>query len=72
MTQPLKNVSIIGASGNLGAPILDALILDALKVSNHFTLQILTRDSSTATFPKNIPVHKTDFSQSSLVSAFYG
>ena len=55
------------ASGNLGKPILRAL-LD----SSDFSVSVLIRKSSDAVFPPGVLVHKTDFSESSLLSAFKG
>lgn len=52
-------------SGNIGAPILSALLASEL-----FTVTILSRESSTATFPAGIKIVKTDYTLSSLVDAF--
>jgi len=53
--------------GNLGKPILQAL-LD----SSDFSVSVLIRKSSGAFFPPGVLVHKTDFSESSFLSAFKG
>ena len=53
--------------GNLGKPILQAL-LD----SSDFSVSVLIRKSSGAVFPPGVLVHKTDFSESSFLSAFKG
>jgi hypothetical protein len=55
------------ASGNLGKPILQAL-LD----SSDFSVSVLIRKSSDAVFPPGVLVHKTDFSKLSFLSAFEG
>ncbi|KAE8154378.1 hypothetical protein BDV25DRAFT_172398 [Aspergillus avenaceus] len=47
----IKNVAIAGATGTLGTPILHALI-----ASNLFTITVLTRPTTQATFPPNITV----------------
>ncbi|PVI05828.1 NAD(P)-binding protein [Periconia macrospinosa] len=63
----IKNVTLIGASGNLGPAILSNLI-DA-----SFNVTILSREGSSSTFPPNIKVVRADFSShDSLVSAFQG
>ncbi|KAJ6262884.1 hypothetical protein Dda_1441 [Drechslerella dactyloides] len=63
-----KNVLVIGASGNLGAPIVAALAAEP-----SISVTILTREGSTSTFPAGIPVKKADYnSHDSLVAAFKG
>ncbi|EPS38445.1 hypothetical protein H072_7803 [Dactylellina haptotyla CBS 200.50] len=63
-----KSVLLIGASGNLGTPILQALIADP-----GIDVTILSRESSTSTFPAGVPVKKADYnSHDSLVAAFKG
>ena len=59
-----KKSDISEASGNLGKPILQALIDSA------FSVTVLSRESSEATFPSGVQIHKTDFSKSSLLSVF--
>ncbi|KAI8821167.1 isoflavone reductase family protein [Fimicolochytrium jonesii] len=66
MMSPIKNVMLIGAGGNLGPSILQAL-LDA-----HFTVSILARESSQSTFPPTVTVHRTDYSYASLLAVFQG
>ncbi|OBT87716.1 hypothetical protein VE02_04084 [Pseudogymnoascus sp. 03VT05] len=53
---PIRNIAIAGASGDLGTPILQALIS-----SNLFTITILTRHSSRAQFPPSIRVIRVDY-----------
>lgn len=63
----IKNVAIAGASGSLGAPVLDVLIK-----SNKFNVTVLTRADSTSTsqFPSSVTVLKVDYNSiSSLTSA---
>ncbi|KAL2867810.1 aromatic alcohol reductase [Aspergillus lucknowensis] len=67
MTTLLKNVAIVGASGNVGQIILRAL-LDA----SDFKVTVLTRTSSNATFPPGTNVRKTDFSSADLHDALKG
>ncbi|ORY65105.1 uncharacterized protein BCR38DRAFT_408848 [Pseudomassariella vexata] len=68
MSEEIKNVTIVGASGNVGAPVLRAL-LDA----NCFTITVLIRPTSTSTFPPGPTVEEVDFdSHASLVSALKG
>lgn len=62
---PIKNVAIAGASGNLGPSILNALLADG-----SFNVTVLTRESSTATFPETVKVIKVNYeSLESLKSA---
>ncbi|KAB5584998.1 hypothetical protein GE09DRAFT_1048209 [Coniochaeta sp. 2T2.1] len=64
---PIKKVAVIGGSGNVGRPILEEL------VAAGFNVTALTRESSTATFPKGVTVKKVNFSDSkSLGEAFAG
>ncbi|CAI6339383.1 unnamed protein product [Periconia digitata] len=63
----LKNVALIGASGNLGPAILSNLA-DA-----SFNVTIISREGSASTFPSNFKVVRADFSShDSLVAAFKG
>jgi len=64
----IKNVAIVGASGNLGAPVLTALI-DA----NKFNITVVSRIGSKSTFPSGIKVVYADYSSlGSLTDAFKG
>ncbi|KAL8770505.1 MAG: hypothetical protein Q9209_003760 [Squamulea sp. 1 TL-2023] len=65
---PLKNVIIIGASGNVGNPIVNAL----LKAG--FNVTALTRKSSSAKFPSEVKVETVDddYPSGQLVAAFKG
>jgi uncharacterized protein YbjT (DUF2867 family) len=54
-SQLIKNVVLAGASGNLGPFLLDALVEAGLSVT------VLTRPSSSATFPSSIKVANVDF-----------
>ncbi|KAI9681951.1 MAG: hypothetical protein M1817_000005 [Caeruleum heppii] len=62
----IKNVALMGASGNLGPSILKGLLDEG------FNVTVLSRPSSTATFPSAVKVVKTDYSPESLVQAFTG
>ncbi|KAL8860070.1 MAG: hypothetical protein Q9178_003620 [Gyalolechia marmorata] len=65
---PLKNVIVIGASGNVGKPAVDAL----LKAG--FNLTVLTRKSSSAQFPSEVKVQTIDddYPSDQLVAVFKG
>ncbi|KAF2155169.1 NAD(P)-binding protein [Myriangium duriaei CBS 260.36] len=67
MTTVLKNVVIIGASGNIGR-----LVLDAFVDKSQFNITILTRSASTASFPAGFAVKKMDYTEAGLVDAFRG
>jgi uncharacterized protein YbjT (DUF2867 family) len=66
MSQDIKNVIVIGASGNVGQLIVSSLL------TSNFIVSALTRSTSTTTFPPHVSVHKTDYSHSSLLAAFKG
>ncbi|KIY53798.1 NAD(P)-binding protein [Fistulina hepatica ATCC 64428] len=63
----LKNVILVGGAGNIGKAILTALTS-----SGQFNVSVLSRKSSTATFPEGITVHKTDYTPASLAVALKG
>jgi hypothetical protein len=67
MSQPIQRVIVIGASGNVGKPILTALLSDG-----SFDVSVLSRESSSATFPDLVRVKRTDYSYESLLKAFEG
>jgi putative NADH-flavin reductase len=69
MSTALKNIIIAGANGSAGAPILSALLAEP-----SFNVTILTRASSSATFPNGIPVRKVSdaFTVEELQEAFSG
>ncbi|KAE9994810.1 hypothetical protein EG327_000023 [Venturia inaequalis] len=60
----IKNVVLIGAGGNLGPSILAPFLKSSFKVT------VLSRESSKSTFPPEATVVKTDYSPSSLATAF--
>ncbi|KAH6654297.1 hypothetical protein BKA67DRAFT_592489 [Truncatella angustata] len=63
----IKNVAVIGASGNVGKPITEALLADG------FNVTVLTRNSSSSTFPSGVTVKKVDYdSVKSLEDALQG
>lgn len=66
MSSPVKNVIVVGASGSVGPSIISAL------VSKGFSVSVLTRETSTATFSNDVAVHRTDYSPQSLLKAFKG
>ncbi|KAE8379007.1 hypothetical protein BDV26DRAFT_260416 [Aspergillus bertholletiae] len=64
----IRNVTISGASGDLGTPVLNALI-----ESNDFNITVLTRHSSKAQFPATVRVIPVDYSSvSELTTALAG
>ncbi|KAJ5748242.1 uncharacterized protein N7511_009938 [Penicillium nucicola] len=67
MANILKNVVILGAGGNIGKIILDSLV-----ASNKFTITVISRNESKAVFPAGVKVFTTDFSDTSLRTAFQG
>jgi putative NADH-flavin reductase len=60
----IKNVLVIGASGNVGKSTIKALL------DENFSVTGLTRESSKATLPANVKHIKTDYSAASLLEAF--
>ncbi|KAL4759382.1 aromatic alcohol reductase [Aspergillus foveolatus] len=67
MSSPLKNITLVGASGSVGQILLTAL----LKASD-FNITVLARSSSTASFPASVTVRKSDFSLADLRGALTG
>jgi nucleoside-diphosphate-sugar epimerase len=64
----IKKVVLAGASGNVGAVVLKELL-----ASDLFEITVLTRESSTHTFPPNVQVKHVDYtSLPSLTSALAG
>lgn len=62
----IKNVLVVGASGNVGSSTIKALLDEGFSVTG------LTRESSKTTLRKDVRHIKTDYSAASLVSAFRG
>ncbi|KAI4644929.1 hypothetical protein J4E93_005727 [Alternaria ventricosa] len=69
MSSLIKNVIILGASGSVGAPILDALLAEP-----SFNVTIVSRASSSVSFPSHIPIIKISdaFTTEELTEAFKG
>ena len=63
---PFQNVMVLGASGSVGPPIVNALL------ASGFSVSVLTRASSKATFATDVKVVRTNYSSESLVEAFKG
>ncbi|KAE8156792.1 hypothetical protein BDV40DRAFT_305738 [Aspergillus tamarii] len=64
----IRNVAIAGASGDLGTPVLNALI-----ESNKFNITVLTRHSSKAQFPATVRVIPVDYNSTpELTTALKG
>ncbi|KAF2965129.1 hypothetical protein GQX73_g8459 [Xylaria multiplex] len=67
MGSPIKNVAVVGGSGNLGRAVVSELV-DA-----GFTVTVLTREGSTATFPAGVVSKAVDYSSvESLTPALEG
>ncbi|KAK6004319.1 hypothetical protein QM012_008181 [Aureobasidium pullulans] len=60
----IRNVAILGASGNFGTPITAALI------AANFNVTIITRTSSTMAHPPGIPTLRIDYTLGALTQAF--
>ncbi|KAI9683924.1 MAG: hypothetical protein M1829_004259 [Trizodia sp. TS-e1964] len=67
MAQEIRNVIVVGASGNLGS-----IVVWTLQSTQRFNVSVLTRSTSTAVFPQGVTVHKTDYSAASLLVALQG
>ncbi|KAG0646468.1 Oxidoreductase BOA1 [Hyphodiscus hymeniophilus] len=64
----IKNVALIGATGALGEPVLDAIVK-----SGKFSVTVLARSASKAAFPSSVKVATVDYSDvASLTEAFRG
>ncbi|KAF3087041.1 hypothetical protein TWF569_001346 [Orbilia oligospora] len=64
----IKNILLIGGSGNVGTPILAAITAEP-----SLNVTVLTREDSKSTFPPGTVVKKADYkSHESLVAAFKG
>ncbi|KAI1736097.1 hypothetical protein F4680DRAFT_272398 [Xylaria scruposa] len=67
MSGPIKNVAVVGGSGNLGRAAVHELV-DA-----GFAVTVLTREGSTSTFPAGVASKAVDYtSVESLTSALQG
>ncbi|KAM7203180.1 hypothetical protein V8F20_004122 [Naviculisporaceae sp. PSN 640] len=63
----IKNVAVVGASGNVGKPVTKGLIAAGFKVT------AVARENSTSTQPEGVEVRKADFSSvESLTKALEG
>ncbi|GAB7363230.1 hypothetical protein MBLNU230_g3512t1 [Neophaeotheca triangularis] len=68
MPTTIKNVALAGATGNLGAPVLSALLS-----ANIFNITVLTRTNSDSTFPPTVKVARVDYNSiTSLTAALQG
>jgi hypothetical protein len=64
----LKNIAIVGASGNIGSHITSALL-----AKNRFTITAISRADSKATFAEGIAVARIDYSKrDTIVQALKG
>ncbi|KAF6836966.1 NmrA-like family protein [Colletotrichum plurivorum] len=62
----IRNVLVIGTSGNVGTSAIKALLEDGFQVTG------LTRETSVASLPEGVTHVKSDFSEGPLASAFRG
>jgi saccharopine dehydrogenase-like NADP-dependent oxidoreductase len=62
----IKNIAIVGASGNVGQAVLPALLAKGFKIT------VISRLDSKATFPSSVTVTKTAYDAASLTKAFRG
>ncbi|THV82265.1 NAD(P)-binding protein [Aureobasidium pullulans] len=60
---PIKNVAVIGASGNFGTPITKALQASGFKIT------IVTRETSTTVHPPDISTIRTEYTLEALTKA---
>lgn len=69
MSSQIKNVILLGAGGRLGPSILAVFDADP-----QFKVSILTRHSSTSTFPSHLKIHRVadDYPEPELLQAFRG
>ena len=58
-----KNVILLGATGNVGKYVLEALLADS-----SFNVTVLSRTDSKATFPSNVKVIKVDYSDTTALT----
>ena len=65
----IRNVIIVGAGGHLGPSVLAAFVNDS-----HFNVSVLTRHSSTSTFPDNVKIHRIsdEYPEFELLQALKG
>ncbi|KAK2603545.1 hypothetical protein QQS21_004314 [Conoideocrella luteorostrata] len=64
MSAPIKNVTIVGAAGNLGTTVFQKLV-----DSTNFNLQVLRRPDSTTKYPTGTRVVDVDFSSVDALTA---
>ncbi|QPC71328.1 hypothetical protein HYE68_002080 [Fusarium pseudograminearum] len=62
-----KNIVVVGASGSTGK-----IIIDGLTSTSTFNVTVLSRKESKATYPPNVTVRTTDFSEDDLAGALKG
>ena len=67
MSSVIRKVIVVGAGGNLGPSILSAFEADS-----RFTVSVLARHSSKASFPTHLKVHRIgdDYPEHELLEAF--
>ena len=61
-TKQTRNVTLVGGSGTVGAPILSALVAAGHKVS------VLSRPGSSATFPATVTVHRGSYDDEAFLA----
>ncbi|KAH8829737.1 hypothetical protein DL96DRAFT_1706586 [Flagelloscypha sp. PMI_526] len=63
----VTNIIVLGAGGNLGSPVVEALL-----ASQKFYVSVLTRPESKSTFPSDVKVVTAEYTLPSLQVAFSG
>ncbi|KAI0508574.1 hypothetical protein F5B22DRAFT_392527 [Xylaria bambusicola] len=63
LAKQIRNVTLVGANGTVGAPILSSLLAAGHKVT------VLTRPGSTKDFPAAVTVHVGDYSDEEFISS---
>ncbi|KAG8165785.1 hypothetical protein KVR01_004337 [Diaporthe batatas] len=61
--QQTRKVTLVGATGNIGKHILDALVAAGHQVS------VITRSSSTVTVPENVTLHRGDYNDEAFLES---
>lgn len=65
-SSPIRTVMVVGASGNIGRPIVEDLLAAG------FTVSALTRQTSNSTFPPGMRAVPCDYTPEGLTRAFQG
>ncbi|PKX89656.1 NmrA-like family protein [Aspergillus novofumigatus IBT 16806] len=64
---PIQNITVLGASGAVGTLLVNALL------ASNFTISVVLRPSSSATFSASVTIHHTNYNNlAALTTAFQG